>query len=51
VAAYELTHAGHDVTILKAQMRPGARLLTLWEPFSDGLYAGAGAARIPDNHG
>jgi Flavin containing amine oxidoreductase len=50
VAAYELTQAGHDVTILEAQMRPGGRVLTLREPFSDGLYAEAGAARIPDNH-
>ncbi len=49
-AAYELTQAGHDVTILEAQMRPGGRVLTLREPFSDGLYAEAGAARIPDNH-
>ncbi len=31
-------------------MRPGGRVLTLREPFSDGLYAEAGAARIPDNH-
>jgi monoamine oxidase len=50
VAAYELTQAGHDVTILEAQMRPGGRVLTLRESFSDGLYAEAGAARIPDNH-
>lgn len=50
VSAYELTQAGHDVTILEAQMRPGGRVLTLREPFSDGLYAEAGAARIPDNH-
>lgn len=50
VAAYELTQAGHDVTVLEAQMRPGGRVLTLREPFSDGLYAEAGAARIPDNH-
>ena len=50
VAAHELTHAGHDVTILEAQMRPGGRVLTLREPFSDGLYAEAGAVRIPDNH-
>ena len=49
-AAYELTQAGHDVTVLEAQMRPGGRVLTLREPFSDGLYAEAGAARIPDNH-
>ena len=50
VAGYELTEAGHDVTILEAQLRPGGRVLTLREPFSDGLYAEAGAARIPDNH-
>ncbi len=49
-AAYELTQAGHDVTILEAQMRPGGRVLTLREPFSDGLYAEAGAARFPDTH-
>jgi monoamine oxidase len=50
VAAYELIQAGHDVTILEAQLRPGGRVLTLREPFSDGLYAEAGASRIPDNH-
>jgi monoamine oxidase len=50
VAAYELTQAGHDVTVLEAQLRPGGRVLTLRGPFSDGLYAEAGAARIPDNH-
>jgi monoamine oxidase len=50
VTAYELTQAGHDVTILEAQMRPGGRVLTLREPFSDGLYAEVGPARIPDNH-
>ena len=50
VAGYELTEAGHDVIILEAQLRPGGRVLTLREPFADGLYAEAGAARIPDNH-
>ncbi|SRR5713101_5098184 len=50
VAGYELTEAGHDVTILEAQLRPGGRVQTIREPFSDGLYAEAGAARIPDNH-
>src|SRR5215472_6407750 len=50
VSAYELTEAGHDVTILEAQMRPGGRVLTFREPFSDGLYTEAGAARIPDSH-
>ncbi len=50
VAAYELTQLGHEVVILEARMRPGGRVHTLHEPFSDGLYAEAGAARIPDNH-
>ena len=50
VAAYELTKLGHDVTVLEARTRPGGRVHTLHEPFSDGLYAEAGAARIPDDH-
>ena len=50
VAAYELTQLGHDVTVLEARARPGGRVHTLREPFSDGLYAEEGAARIPDNH-
>jgi monoamine oxidase len=50
VAGYELTQAGHDVIILEAQLRPAGRVQTLREPFSDGFYAEAGAARIPDNH-
>src|SRR5436309_4655222 len=50
VAGYELSQAGHEVTILEARLRPGGRVHTLREPFSDGLYAEAGAARIPDNH-
>ncbi len=50
VAAYELVKLGHDVTILEARTRPGGRVHTLREPFADGLYAEAGAARIPENH-
>lgn len=50
VAAYELSKLGHHVTILEARTRPGGRVHTLREPFSDGLYAEAGAARIPDEH-
>jgi len=50
VAGYELAKFGHNVTILEARTRPGGRVHTLREPFSDGLYAEAGAARIPDNH-
>jgi monoamine oxidase len=46
-AGYELTKAGHDVTILEAQARAGGRVLTLRAPFSDDLYAEAGAMRYP----
>ena len=49
-AAYELTLLGHDVTILEAQTRPGGRVQTLRNPFDDGLYAEAGASRIPTSH-
>jgi len=49
VAGYELNKIGHDVTVLEAQGRPGGRVLTL-RTFDEGLYADAGAARIPDSH-
>src|SRR5262245_457620 len=49
-AAYELIQAGHDVTVLEARTRPGGRVYTLRDPFAEGLYAEAGAARIPDHH-
>jgi monoamine oxidase len=49
-AAYELGLVGYDVTILEARTRPGGRVYTMREPFSDGLYAEAGAARIQDSH-
>ncbi|HEV2762733.1 MAG TPA: FAD-dependent oxidoreductase [Pyrinomonadaceae bacterium] len=49
-AAYELTRGGHDVTVLEARTRPGGRCYTLREPFSDGLYAEAGATWIAGNH-
>ena len=49
-AAFELTQAGHDVTVLEARTRPGGRVHTLRDPFADGLYAEAGAARIPNHH-
>jgi len=50
VAGYELSQLGHHITILEAQARAGGRVQTLRDPFSDGLYAEAGAARIPDSH-
>jgi monoamine oxidase len=49
-AAYELIQAGHDVTILEARTRAGGRVYTIREPFSDGLYAEAGAMQVFDNH-
>src|SRR5829696_5634482 len=49
-AGYELTQAGHDVTILEARTRPGCRVHTLRDPFPDGLYAEAGASRVPNHH-
>jgi monoamine oxidase len=50
VAALELKRAGHDVVVLEGRSRVGGRVHTLREPFSDGLYAEAGAMRIPQSH-
>lgn len=50
VAAYELLRAGQDPLILEAQQRVGGRIYTMRSPFSDGLYAEAGAMRIPRAH-
>ena len=49
-AAYELLRAGHEPLILEAQHRVGGRIYTMREPFSRGLYAEAGAMRIPRSH-
>jgi monoamine oxidase len=50
VAAYELQQVGYNVTILEATQRVGGRILTVREPFAAGLYAEAGAMRIPSSH-
>src|SRR5215218_1509711 len=50
VAALELQEAGHEPVVLEAQGRVGGRILTLREPFGDGLYAEAGAMRLPRSH-
>jgi monoamine oxidase len=42
-AAYELCEAGHQVTVLEARAKPGGRVLTLRDPFADGIHAEAGA--------
>ena len=49
-AGWELKGAGHDVTILEAQLHPGGRVHTIREGLSDDLYAEAGAGRIPVSH-
>lgn len=48
-AAYELVSAGHDVTVLEARLRPGGRVYTVRSPFSDGLFADAGAISFSDS--
>ncbi|HZO88060.1 MAG TPA: flavin monoamine oxidase family protein [Chthonomonadaceae bacterium] len=50
VAAYELRRAGHRPLLIEAQDRVGGRVRTLREPFTFGLYAEAGAMRIPAAH-
>ena len=47
VAADALLRAGHEPVVLEAQQRVGGRVYTLREPFAAGLYAEAGAMRIP----
>src|SRR6476660_8930517 len=49
-AGFELTQAGHDVTILEAQTRAGGRACSIREPFSDNLYAEAGATGIAETN-
>ena len=49
VAGFELARQGHDPLILEAQNRVGGRIYTLRD-FAPGLYAEAGAMRIPAVH-
>ena len=49
VAAFELARQGHEPIVLEAQHRVGGRVYTLRD-FAPGLYAEAGAMRIPRVH-
>ncbi|HET7464423.1 MAG TPA: FAD-dependent oxidoreductase [Longimicrobium sp.] len=49
-AALELVRRGHQVTVLEARDRPGGRVHTLRDGWSDGLYAEAGAVYVPEHH-
>jgi monoamine oxidase len=49
VAAHELRRQGHEPIVLEAQNRVGGRIYTL-RSFAPGLYAEAGAMRIPAAH-
>lgn len=49
VAAFELKRQGHEPLILEAQHRVGGRVKTIRD-FAPGLYAEAGAMRIPRVH-
>jgi monoamine oxidase len=49
VAAFELRRQGHEPVVLEAQHRVGGRVYTL-RGFAPGVYAEAGAMRIPRVH-
>src|SRR5204862_8256575 len=49
-AAVTLARAGVDVRLLEARERVGGRVLTLREPFADGLYAEGGGEFISPGH-
>ena len=49
-AAWELTDAGHDVTVLEARTRPGGRVHTLREPFAGDLFAEAGGVAFSETY-
>jgi monoamine oxidase len=50
VAGWLLQRAGVTVTVYEASSRVGGRVRTLRDRFSSGLYAEAGAMRIPTTH-
>jgi monoamine oxidase len=49
-AAEMLRKAGIPVVVLEARSRPGGRVHTIRTAFAEGLYAEAGAIRVPPQH-
>src|SRR5215213_4634636 len=49
-AAVTLARAGVEVRVLEAEPRVGGRVLTVREPFADGLYAEAGGEFVDGGH-
>ena len=50
VAGWLLKEAGHEIRLYEANKVVGGRIKTLRERFTSGLYAEAGAMRIPKHH-
>lgn len=50
IAAKLLREAGHNVQVLEASDRVGGRILTVRQPFTNGLYMEAGPMRVPSTH-
>ena len=50
VSAWLLKRAGHEVSLFEASNTAGGRIKTLRDRFTNGLYAEAGAMRIPAHH-
>jgi len=48
--AWELEQAGHDVTVLEENARPGGRVQTLREPFASTLYAEGGGVAFSETY-
>ncbi len=49
-AATELTKAGHSVSVLEARSYPGGRVLSVSDPFANGLYSEQGAVVYLDTY-
>jgi monoamine oxidase len=44
--AYDLVERGHNVTLLKAARCIGGRVMTIYDPLSDGQYAEVSASPL-----